>query len=132
MVFWNGVFRALKICHLFELYFQSFPFWESGSEVREAVAVAAHKWVELERMEVAGDVAFGFGERAEEPAEPDPVGPDGDVDLIAREKGNGGTDAVDGRAIGERAFEIEAEALLGASSYSDDDVLGVESVEALE
>jgi hypothetical protein len=32
-----GVFRALKTCHFFELYFGRFPFWEFDPAARKAV-----------------------------------------------------------------------------------------------
>ena len=56
---------------------------ESGLEGGEAVAVAEHEGEEFERAPVAGDVTFGFGDGAEEPAEVELVGPDGDVYLVA-------------------------------------------------
>ena len=86
----------------------------------------------LKALQVAGDVAFGFGDGAEEPAEVELVGPDGDADLVSAEEGDGGADAVDGGAVGEVAFEVEAESLLGAAADGDDDVLGAEAVEAFE
>jgi hypothetical protein len=54
------------------------------------------------------------------------------VNLIAAEEGDGGADAVDGRAVGEVAFEVEAEALLRAATDGDDDVLRAEAVEQVE
>ena len=56
---------------------------ESGFECGEAVAVAEHEGEEFEGTPVAGEVAFGFGDGAEEPAEIELVGPAGDVDLVA-------------------------------------------------
>ena len=101
-------------------------------EVGEAVAVAKHEGEEFEGAPVAGDVAFRFGEGAEEPAEVELVGPDRNVDLVAREEGYGCADAVDGRAIVEVAFEVKSEALLRAAADGHDDVLGTEAVEAFE
>src|SRR6266436_9402878 len=122
----GGGFRRLKTRQLFQVYFWVVPNRESGLEVGEAVAVAKHEGEEFEGAPVAGDVAFRLGYGAEEPAEVEPVGPDGDVDLVAAEEGDGGADAVDGRAIVEVAFEVEAEALLRAAADGDDDVLGTE------
>jgi hypothetical protein len=101
-------------------------------QIREAVAVAAHQREEFEGVEVAGYVASGFGEGAEEPAKVEAIGPDWDVDLVSREEGYGGSDAVDRRAVSEVAFEIEAEAFLRASSYGDDDVLRAQAIEAFD
>ena len=70
--------------------------------------MAKHEGEEFEGAPVARDVAFRFGYGAEEPAEVKPVGPDGNVDLVAREEGDGGTDAVDGGTVGEIAFEVVA------------------------
>jgi hypothetical protein len=102
-----------------------------GLEVGETVAVAAHERVEPEGVEVAGNETFRLGERAEEPAEIELVGPDGDVNLIAGEEGDGGADAVNRGTVVERAFEIDAEAFLRAAAYGDNDVLRAELIEAV-
>jgi len=94
--------------------------------------MAEHEGEEFEGAPVAGDVAFRFSDGAEEPAEVEPVGPDRDVDLVAREEGDGGADAVDGGTVVEVAFEVEAESLLRAAADGDDDVLRTEAVEAFE
>ena len=94
--------------------------------------MAKHEGEEFEGTPIAGNVAFRFGDGTEEPAEVELVGPDGDVDLIAGEKGDGGADAVNGRTVVERAFEVEAETFLGAAADGDDDVRGTEPVEAID
>jgi len=101
-------------------------------EIGEAVAVAAHEGVEPEGVEVARDETFRFGEGAEEPAQIKLVGPDGDVDLVAGEEGDGGSDAVDRGTIVERTFEREAEPFLRAAADGDDDVLRMKLVEAID
>src|SRR3979490_185515 len=101
-------------------------------EVGEAVAVAKHEGEEVEGAPVPRDIAFRFGYGAEEPAEVKLVGPDGDVDLVAAEEGDGGANAVDGGTIGESAFEVKSEAFLRAAADGDDDVLGTKAVEAFE
>ena len=45
--------------------------------------MAKHEGEEFEGVPVAGDVTFRFGDGAEEPAEVELVGPDGDVDLVS-------------------------------------------------
>ena len=45
--------------------------------------MAEQEGEEFEGAPVAGDVAFWLGYGAEEPAEVEPVGPDGDVNLVA-------------------------------------------------
>jgi hypothetical protein len=107
-------------------------FDQLGLEFGEAVSVAAHEGVEGAGMPVTGDVAGWFGEGADEPAEVEFVGPDGDVNLVAREEGDGCADAVDGGAVVEIAFEVEADAFLRAAAYGDDDVLRADAVEPLE
>jgi hypothetical protein len=94
--------------------------------------VAEHESQEFAGVPVAGDVALWLCEGSEEPAEVVLVGPYGDVDLIAAEEGDGGADAVNGRAVGEVALEIETETLLGSAADGDDDVLGAEAVEEIE
>ena len=80
-------FLGAKICHFSEVYFYDFPILGMvrglGLEVGKAIAVTAHEGIEPEGVEVAGNEALWFGERAKEPAEVELVGPDGDVDLIA-------------------------------------------------
>ena len=95
-------------------------------------AVAAHEVEELSCLPVAGAVTLRLREGAEEPAEVVLVGPYGDVDLVAAEEGYGGADAVDSGAVGEVAFEVEPETLLGSAAEGQDDVLGTEAVEAFE
>jgi len=73
-----------------------------------------------------------LGEAAEEPADPEAVCPEGDADLVAGEKGDGGADAVDGGKRAEVALEVEAEALLGAAAEGDDDVCGAALAEGAE
>src|ERR1700734_2781981 len=117
----------------FQILFFGFPVLGKLSlEVGEAVPVAAHQGEELEGVEVARDVAFGFRKGAEEPTEVKLVGPDRDVDLVPAQERDGGTDAMDRGAVGEVALEVEAQALLRTSAYGDDDVLGTEPVESLE
>ncbi len=94
--------------------------------------MAEHERQEFAGVPVSGNVALWFGEGSEEPAEVELIGPDGDVDLIAAEEGDGGADAVDGGAVGEIALEVKAEALLGSAADGDDDMLGAKPVEALE
>jgi hypothetical protein len=101
-------------------------------EVGEAFAVVEHESEEFAGRPVAGNVALGIGDGAEEPAEVEAVGPDGDVYLIATEEGNGGADTVNGGAVGEVAFEIEAEAFLGSTANGNDDVAWAEPVESFE
>jgi hypothetical protein len=121
---------------LFQLYFERFPFWEwlrsLHFEIGEAVPVAAHEGEEFEGVEVARDETLRLGQRAEEPAEIELVGPDGDVDLVTGEEGDGGPDAVDRRPVRKIAFEVESEAFLGASADGHDDVLRAETVEMFE
>jgi len=106
--------------------------WGAGFQGREVAAVAAHEVEEFAGLPVAGAVTLRFGEGAEEPAEVVPVGPHRDVDLVAAEEGDGGADAVDGGAVGEVAFEVEAETLLGSAADGEDDVLRTEAFEAFE
>jgi hypothetical protein len=94
--------------------------------------VAEHQGEEFAGLPVAGDVALRFGEGAKEPAEIILVGPDGDVDLVAAEEGDGGADAVDGGAASEVAFKVKAEALLGAATDRHNDVLRAKTLEAIE
>ncbi len=101
-------------------------------EVGQAAAVTEHEGQEFAGVPVSGNVAFGFGEGAQEPAEVVLVGPHRDVDLIAAEEGNGSADAVDGGAIGEVALEVEAEPLLSSSADGDDDVLGAQAIEEVD
>jgi hypothetical protein len=101
-------------------------------EVGKAIAIAKHERQEFAGFPITWDVAFRLRDGTEEPAEVEPVGPDGDVDLIAAEEGDGGTDAVDGGVVGEVGFEIEAEALLRAAADGHDDVLRTNAVEAFE
>ena len=102
------------------------------SQFGETAAVPEHDREEFAGVPVAWDVTLRFGEGSKEPAEIELVGPDGDVNLVAREEGDGGADAVDGGAIGKIAFEIEAQTLLGSTADGDDDVLGAKPVESLE
>src|ERR1700744_2789806 len=74
---------------------------DSGSEVGETVTVATQERIQFEGIKVAGDEALRLGERAEEPAEIKFVSPNGNVDLVAGEKGDRGTDAVNSGAIAE-------------------------------
>ncbi len=103
-----------------------------GLEVWEAFSVLEHQAEEFAGGPVAGDVAFRFGDGAEEPAEVELVGPDWYVDLISAEEGDGGADAVYGRTVGEVSFEVEAETFLGASSDGDDDVVRAQVGETLK
>jgi hypothetical protein len=84
-----------------------FPIWESFFEVGEAIPVATHEGIEFEGVEVAGDVTLRLREGAEEPAEVELIGPDGDVDLVSGEECDGCSDAVYGGAVAERTFEVE-------------------------
>ena len=143
----NTSLGPLKTRHLFQVYFRDVDlnclFLETrielvrdGAELRpelgEAAAVAKHDGEEFARVPVARDIAFGLGEGAKEPAEVELVGPDGNVDLVAAEEGDGGADAVNGGAVVEFAFEVEAEALLRTAAYGDDDVLRTQAIEMFE
>jgi hypothetical protein len=92
-------------------------------------AVAEQEGKELASVPVAGNVEPRLGDGAEEPAEVESVGPDGDVDLVSAEEGYGCTYAMDGRAVVEATLKVEAETLLGASADCHDDMPRTESVE---
>jgi hypothetical protein len=94
--------------------------------------VTEHEGEEFAGIPVAGDVALRFGQGAKEPTEVILVCPDWDMYLVAAEESNGCTDAVDGGAAGEVAFEVKAEALLSAAPDRHNDVLRTQAVEALE
>jgi hypothetical protein len=104
----------------------------SASEVWKLTAVPNHEREELAGIPVAGRVSRWIGDGAEEPTEIVSVGPDGDVDLVATEKGNGCADAVDGGTVVEVALEVEAEALLGTPADGHYDVLRTKAVQAFE
>ena len=132
----RGAFEPLKTCQFVELYFLGFPILgmvrRLRLEVGEAVAVAAHEGVEPEGVKIAGDETRWLGQRAEQPAEIEFVGPDGDVDLITGEEGDGCPDAVDCGTVVERTFEVEAEAFLRSAAEGDDNVLRAEAIETFE
>ena len=68
-----SLFRDRKFCSFYEFIFGDssgsvFEDLVRGFEGREIGAVAEHEGEELASVPVAGDVTFGFRQRAEEPA----------------------------------------------------------------
>jgi hypothetical protein len=98
--------------------------WGSGCDAGKPVAEADHEGREVARIPIAGAINTWSGEATPQPTEAGMVDPNGDVDLVAGEEGDGSADAMNSWAVREVLLEVEAEALLGAAAEAENDVGG--------
>ena len=86
----------------------------------------------MPRIPITGPVALWFRKTPEKPAEIELVCPGGDLDLVAAEKGNRRTDAVNANRKVQVPFQIETKSLLRSAPYSYYDMLWAFCAENLE
>lgn len=92
------------------------------SQRRHALPVAQHESDKLACRPVPGHVAPGFGEAAEEPSEIEAVCPHGNLNLVAAEECDGGSNAMNRGHRFEIPLQIKAQLFLCASTQGNDDM----------